>query len=62
MCQVGVVGLLSANMKSGAERGNRSPPPRSRNKAGLVSSGMGVVMWRVGVRLRESSGQKNLTS
>ena len=25
-------------------------------------SGMGVVMWRVGVRLRESSGQKNLTS
>ena len=23
MCQVGVVGLLSANMKSGAERGNK---------------------------------------
>lgn len=63
MCQVGVVGFLEANIKSGTEQGNKDPTTqKAGEKAGLASSGMDVVIWRMGVLLQEPSEQKNLTS
>lgn len=31
-------------------------------ESGLASSGMAVVIWRMGAHLQEAGGQKNLTS
>lgn len=48
MYQAAVVGFLVANIKSGAEQGNKdSQYPEGETKAGLASSGMGMVIWRM---------------
>lgn len=58
----GVVGFLVANIKSGAEREIKPHYSEGRKKkVGPASSRVGVVMWRIGALLQESSGQKNLT-
>ena len=59
VCEVGVVGFLVANIKPGAEQGNKDPATQKGvGGGGLAPSGMGMVIWEMGVLLQEPSRQK----